>query len=311
VASPQAPVDGSAKDGVAGSGGFVTFPSASFTRDSKSLATYAAGKWLPVPRESVSSDETRYAYVVNSPDPFLHVVTIATGREVVIPLEPLITAATAARTRPGSGRAVLGFEPEGVYVQNVFLYSDSHPYGLALVEPASGNYVDPVGALSGNGEYIAVHGGYLYSGETADYTTAPRTAKEPYWHLIMMMQLKGADIMGLPIQVAEAWRSGGVVRLVGYAAPDVPFFAEETSTLYAVDMVYRVSDRSFSGQTVEVFTGHPGDPNNPTGPAVWDGNGTWFGSDSGVIWYYPDGGGAFMPVAIAPIHPVMIAGPCR
>ena len=44
--------------------------------------------------------------------------------------------------------------------------------------------------------------------------------------------------------------------------------------------------------------------------AIGDGRGIWFGSRSGLIWYYPGGGAAFEAVAKAPFAPVDVAGPC-
>jgi len=83
-------------DGTPGSGGFITFPAAQFAADPSSQVTVpkpgargrtsfgltrdkSLSKWLPVPRDWVSTDGTRYAYP--SPDSIL-VVNAATGQVI-------------------------------------------------------------------------------------------------------------------------------------------------------------------------------------------------------------------------------------
>jgi hypothetical protein len=286
---------------VVGSGGFIDFPSAAFVRDAKSMTTYSSGKWLPVPANWISPNGQDYAYVVNSPNPVVHVVGIATGSDQSFELVMQSTDASAARRAP-TAKAVLAFESDGIYLESVVLNSDAAPYGLAVLDPSIGLYTDPSPAGNGTTAFIAVHDRLAYTGDAANGADLiPPLGPNPHWNEIEVVSVDGpvGEIHG-GAYIADSW-----LRIPGFDGGDRPVLSAESRKSYRI-----FTGALFGSLPSPVYVGKPGDPNNPTGPAVSQGNGMWFGSASGVIWYYPGGGAPFEQVALAPTHPVRVAGKC-
>jgi hypothetical protein len=303
VAPANAPADGNAQHGTTGGGGFVIFPSASFSRDRQSLSTFDAqsGRWLPVPRPWVRPG-TKYAYVVNSPQPVVHVVTIATGTDTTMPIPDRVTSAARIAAGP---LAVLAFEPEGIYFVHPVLNSDAQPRGLVFMDPDSRSYFDPVQMVRPEDAYLAVHNSFAYLATNGNGSqNLAQKGPPPYWNEIFAHKIYGFWI-DRGIQ-GGAYRNDAWLRLLGFDGGEQAVMSAESATEYAV-----YSGALFGNQTpTKIFSGRAGDPDNPIGPAIGDGRGIWFSSASGVIWYYPGSGAPVQPVAVVPFSPVRVAGPC-
>jgi len=303
VAAADAPADGNALHGTTGSGGFVTFPSASFSKDPRSQTTFDAksGKWLPVPRAWVWPGAL-YAFVVNSPEPVVHVVVIFTGSDNAFPITDKV--ASSARTSVGP-MAMLAFEPQAIYLVHSIPNSDAPPRGLAWMDASGWSYLDPVAGTTPDESYLAVHNGFAYqatNGRGAD--TIPQNGPRPYWNEIFAHRISTSSMdRGV---YGGAYRDNAWLRLLGFDGGEQAVMSAESATEYAV-----YTGALFGQQApTRVFSGRPGDPNNPIGPVVGDGSGIWFGSNSGMVWYYPGGGVPLLPVAVVPFSPVRVAGPC-
>lgn len=300
TAASNAPADGNPHDGVVGVGGFVTFPSAIFKRDPMSMTTFMSGRWWPVPRSWISPDGSKYSYVLNNPDAVIHVVNTFSSVDTAI--APRSSVASGARINIGGAKTILAFEKEGIYLESVILNSDRAPFGLALLDPTTGNYQDLFNGQAA--QFIAVHNGYAYFGEGAlGADKIPVLGPPPYWNELAVVRLDGSSIGS---QSGGAYMPDSWLRIVGFDGGDQPIMSAQSATSYRI-----YTGAMFSQSVFPVFVGRTGDPDNPIGPVVADGRGIWFGSASGVIWYYPGGGAAFERVAIAPFHPVHPAGPCQ
>jgi len=309
IATVDAPAGGTMGSGVVGGGGFVEFPSRKFVSDVASMSTFVSGHWVPVPRSWVSPDGSRFAYVINNGEAIAHVVTIATGQETTITVTPPTSVASPARVLQ-SGEKVVAFESDGIYLETVPANSDVAPYGLALLDPVTGGYephlfrwVDSIaGPMSPEHSYLTVHNGIAYSGsQVKGSDTIPNLGPLPHFNEIF-----STPLYGFRYGMGQVWSSDSWVWLIGFDGDEQPIVAAESASSYRIYTGNLFGDGLVSAP---VFVGKPGDPNNPTG-AVGDGRGIWFGSDSGVIWYYPGAGAQFEPVAVAPFHPVRIAGLC-
>ena len=161
-------------DGVPSSGGFVTFPGGQFTSEPSQIVvprdgarnrtsfglTYDRGfaKWLPVPRDWVSTDGTRYAYP--SSDSIL-VVSVATGQIV-------------GEYGKGSTWQMVDFENGGIYAYQTQDSTTDPP------QPASGGlWVFPFAGAEHIVEGtqttfpIAVHGTIYYSIDYLSWVGSP------------------------------------------------------------------------------------------------------------------------------------------
>lgn len=263
----------------AGAGGFVNFPAATFTADASSLDSYdsALSKWVPVPRSAISPDGRRYASVENRPDPFINVVDVASGGVSTTEIISVWNVATPARLDI-SAMSLLAFEPAGIYLTKTPAAPGATQHGLVLFNPDTLAYQDPAPGADGSRTYVAVHGGIAYSANRGALDVVPLTS--------------GGGLASIAIP-------GSTLDILGFDSAGHPLVAATSADAYRV----------FAGSTA-IFSGAPGDPDQPTGPAVGDGNGAWFGSASGVVWYYPGGGRPLERVAVAPFQPATVAGPC-
>jgi hypothetical protein len=271
------------------------------------MTTYVSGKWVPVPRSWVSPDGRRFAYVVNNPDPLVHVVTIASGSDQTIALEPLMSAAAGVSREPSTAKRVVAFATEGVYLETIFLNSDAQPTGLALLDPDPRVYKNHGGLLGvAAARPVALQDGLAFYVEQANSSsTTQSTGSE-----LTAWMLNGVNVMGLPIESGVLYRADARLSLVGFDGQQEPMVSEESASAYTIVTWTGMTPQAPAGRVVLVFAGEAGDPDRPTGPGVADGSGVWFGSDSGIVWYYPGGGAPFEKVAVAGVHPVLVAGPC-
>jgi hypothetical protein len=111
---------------------FLTIPSGDVSLDPNGNGGWyydrADARWLPVGRRAVSRDEASYAFIeMGSADYVLHVVAVATGKEVLWHIP----------TSTFNGQpSVFDYSPDGVYVVNAFEHLLP---GLWLIDPASGS----------------------------------------------------------------------------------------------------------------------------------------------------------------------------
>jgi len=280
VAGGDAPIDGNPAHGSAGHGGFVQFPTATFSADPASQGTYdrARSRWLPVSRAAVSPDGEHYAYTANQPATgpvagSIHVVDVATGTERSIPV-------------PAPSN-VLSWESEGIYVVRVIPSSGAPPQGLVLVNPTASTFRQ----VSADGIWTQIVGGKAW-GADLDAGIAPPAGGGPG----AANRVRQLD---LATGAASTFASypGENVSVLGGGGP-VPLLAHTTATTYSV---VATGGALFSGAIVN---------SNPTVPLVVDGTVTWFSSFSGAVWR-SDSGGPIHQVATTPLTASMVAGACR
>jgi hypothetical protein len=214
--------------GSAGSGGFIAFPGGKFVADSASNVVisgvptpspvpYGFGygnffglsydkrysKWLPVPRQNISPDETHYVYP--SPDS-VYVVSVADGSKVEL----------GVGTHPWF---VLDVEAEGVYANPQQTTSQAIA-GLWLL-PFSG----APRQITTKGYWQAVGGGAAYGFDAPQVPTGAvqallrldlKTAKTSTWvdNLPQGSNVQGFDLTGSPI-VSEQTAPNQIVVLTG------------------------------------------------------------------------------------------------
>src|SRR5262249_38732263 len=109
--------------GQLGSGGFLTFPEATFAADPRSAvktdtsaglsSDRAVAKWVPVPRSWVSPDGSRYVYW-DYQTRSVQAVVVTTGAETILGPRPN-GAASAARLNASGGWQVVEALDSGVY----------------------------------------------------------------------------------------------------------------------------------------------------------------------------------------------------
>jgi hypothetical protein len=143
VASGDAPVDGRASDGVAGHGGFIQFPAASFTPDPTSLGDYDLGftRWVPAFRAWVEPDGAHYGWGENS---VIHVIDVASNTD-----HPVSVPAPSM---------VVSYENDGIYVARAVPGSGAPTQGLALIDKATGGYHQ----ITADGVWSAIGGNFAY-----------------------------------------------------------------------------------------------------------------------------------------------------
>jgi hypothetical protein len=222
----------------------------------------AYSRWLPVPRREVSPDSAGFAYVdYNGTDFILHVITVASGKEVQIPLTN-----QAFNGEPD----VLDYSADGIYLENGFEHLLA---GLWLVNPSTGAMrqlskdVYPVFS-AGNGIIWVqtVNPADPFPVITASSVgTLPdeidrvdlKTGTNEEW-LYMPgkgLSLMGLDSRGLPLIETALWGADANARMWLVAAPDSP------TSIYKGGLV-----QSLSG-------------------GIADSHGVWFGSRNGIYLY--------------------------
>ena len=110
-----------------------TLRGSAFSSKDTSAYDLALRRWVPVRREQVRNDGLAYAYEepfkAKSSDPQknatrLHVISLANGNDRVI--------------YTGAPRAVMAYEPEGIYVTSVMYYAGEGGSGLWRLNPTTG-----------------------------------------------------------------------------------------------------------------------------------------------------------------------------
>jgi hypothetical protein len=275
IASGDAPVDGRAGDGVAGHGGFLDLPAASFSGDPASLGSYdrAVSHWLPVFRAWVLPDGTRYAWGDPSA-PVIHVVDTASGADRPQPVP--------------STSAVVSFDPEGIYVATAVPGSGAPPKGLSLLDPATG----ASRSITGDGRWVVVGNGFAFGQDLDPAAAAPSGGGPGAANRVRRLDLRTGAVTSL------ATYAGASVQVLGVYGSE-PLVAVTAGAIYTI----------FLGTGTTVFSGPTADA-DPGGPAVVDGATVWFSSAAAAVWRWT-GSGRASRVADLPLHALQIAGACR
>jgi hypothetical protein len=300
IASSDAPFDGKQADGRKGTGGFITFPNATFQTDLASLGSYdpAARKWLPVPFSWISPDGSAYAYTDG-----------ATG---------YVTDAGSG-TRKSFGlpypAMVVAYDTSGVYVEHVIPFSDANPRGIGLLDPSSGAYAQlfPPGTADEQQWFSVERGGIGYVLQLNQFWgNPPVDGARPIGNELYRVDLNQSAppfVFGGLVSVMSI--ADAAIMLVGFDGGDQPVLSARSTSYYRI---YTAASIQIGG-TPSMPSGPPeyeGPPTadwNPTGPALGDTHGIWFTSKSGSIWLYVPGKG-MKRVAQLPMQSPIIAGPC-
>jgi len=281
VASGDAPTDGNPAHGQAGSGGFLTMPGGTFTKDPQSLAAYdsAVSKWLPVPRAWISPDGTHYAWPENQPGAgpvtgIIHVVEIATGADK--------TFYVPAPSMPVS------YEASGVFVTRIVPNSDAPPQGLSKLDPGTGDFKQ----LAADGNWSALGGGFAFGGDVDSGVAQPPPATGPGELYNRVRKLELATGTVTPIQSYP----GSSVRVLGVLGTN-PIVGVHTATGH-----YQV-------QVPAVIYDQAGAQSVPTDPIVVDGTNVWFSGQQGIFKW--DGSGQVSDPIAVPVPLAIPVGACR
>lgn len=178
-------------DGVTMTGGFVTFPAASYQADPRGVIQSrptgdfvttaspllygvpstgtpfydaAARRWLPAGAGQTSPDGSSYAYVVagaSSADPTsVHIVTVASGSDRVLSISPAAPAAAV-------GWEIGDYDGRAVYILSSQF--EQRPLGVWRLDVASGS-LSQLASVAG---ILMVRGGYAWVGLVDPADPAP------------------------------------------------------------------------------------------------------------------------------------------
>src|SRR5215472_5741185 len=261
--------------GQLGSGGFFTFPDATFGADSSSAVktdtSYglsfdrAASKWVPVPRSWVAPDGSRYAYW-DWQTRSVESVTVATGAEAILGPRPN-GAASAARLNANNGWQVIEAVDTGVYA-----VPSSYP-------ATPGLWLFP---WSGTGERQVIGTGFWHAvGGGAAWGTVSQAVPEGAANTVLRLDLGG----GSPADWFS--RPGLQSRVVGFDISGHPVVEARSKDVMEAWLV------TGQGNGTKLLTlmptaaqkTQPG-PYGPGGPvvqsAVGDDKGTWLATTDGL-----------------------------
>jgi hypothetical protein len=278
--------------------GFLTFPEQIVSEDpsapsGSSFYDRAFGRWLPVYREAVSYDGTRYAYATGSAfqrtNGSLHVVDLRTGADRTIFSGDFVYR-------------VIEFAPEGIYL--TAQAPEGRSRGLWLQNPSGGaarqissSVIDP---------WFSGGAAWGEDFDTADPSPAPGGLEGPMNRLVRIDLQTGAT---------TAWFSwfGADVYLDGVDYQGNPFVGVGRSQgPNATDNLEELWLITSPGAGQRLFAG-PASQSWPFRLAAIDGHGVWFNGGSyqtspRTIWLYS--GGSIRIVAIVNLNDITIAGGC-
>jgi hypothetical protein len=299
-----------AQSGQKGTGGFIDFPSGTYSPVAESDVAYVAGArvWLPVSQQSIAPDGKSFVVArapresLQPPTTTLFIVDVKTRQEHVLFTPPAENFAF-----------VLAYTPAGVYVE--FGRSQPSPgqastFGLVVIDPATGKQTAVPGAdIRGDGvmyqAWRAVAGGAAWGmAMTGSQTQAS-------YELVRMSLSDGSR--------ASWYVSASPFSLVGFDWNDHPIVqafgqtpaASTGPTLMSIPAPKKMVPIEVKGGS---FLPSRGD-------AVKDAHGVWFGSGDGSIWLVTSDG-QMTKVATVPPQPGgssqpydphgwrSVAGPC-
>jgi len=280
--------------------GFVTFPGQALVEEATPAGSVfydrAFAKWLPVWRNSVSPDGTRYAYSKLAGNAYqntgsaLHVVNVATGADKVI--------------YSGAGAySVVDFETEGVYLTAAV--PEGYPRGLWLQSLTGGQ----PRLISSAIVAPAIGGGAAWGLDfnKTDPSPAPGGLEGPM-NRILRYDLRSGT--------ATPWfyRPGASLYVVGFDASRLPLVRASvgpSSTDPAGLQATEVWLLTSSVGATRLFSAR--DTQSPSHVAAVDSHGVWFdapyySASVSSIWLYA--GGSIHVVAVVNRGDVAVAGGC-
>ena len=274
-------------------GAFVSFPASTVSIDPQgprmvgsAWGLYydrAFSRWLPVPRQAVSSDGKHYAYGVRGADQSqmarMHVVDVATGADHVF---------ATPSTDWFIPYAVLDYAGEGIYLS--INYEGS--YGLLLMDPQTGairrvaNLPD-IQASAGNKTFWVGSvnpadpsplGGICIQANQIDrFSLVDGSRVAWFYRPSTAPRVIGSDTQGHPI-VWLVTGSDGVI--------------DENSVAELLLLMDQQSQRSIYKDSAKLL--------GENVQSISDSHGTWFGTDHGIYLYT---GSSFMKVSNQPGSP--------
>lgn len=278
--------------------GFLKFPEQIVIEDqsaptSSSFYDRAFGRWLPVSREAVSYDGTRYAYATGSAfqgtNGSLHVVDLRTGADTTISSGNFVYR-------------VIEFAPQGIYL--TAQAPEGRSRGLWLQNPSGGDarqisssVIDP---------WFSGGAAWAEDFDTTDPSPAPGGIEGPMNRLVRIDLQTGAT---------TPWFSwfGADVYLDGVDYQGNPFVAVVRSQgPNARDNLEEQWLITSPGAGRRLFAG-PASQSWPFRLAAIDSHGVWFNGGNyqpspGTIWLYASG--VMGIVATVSLNDVTIAGGC-
>jgi hypothetical protein len=247
-----------------GAPGFATF-------------TRRYGRWLPASVAAVSPDSSHYAYSesyddATGPRSRIHVVDVASAADRVVYDQGFY--------------AVIGYEPEGIYVFAVG-YADAPNSGLWRLDPLGGS-LHQVVLQNRTVDYVA--GGAAWYGDLAPGDQPPPSYdNNPISRAFFKDRVVRLD---LKTGVASPWfrRPGKEVRAIGVDGlghPIVTVTLPTSGATSAAEELWLVTGPEVGKQ---IYSG-PGSNSSDFvgfGTPLADSHGLWFGSTKGVFLYTPD-----------------------
>ena len=286
--SCRLPVYGNSADGTSAiADSFVDFPSGQLTADPKGKQgkyyDLAFDRWLPVPRQAVSPDGTRYAFVDprQSSEIVIHTVDVATGADTVVHLRDSATGFNGEVE-------VFDYAPEGIYLTQgfehifpgVWLYNPrtrtvSKAADLEVPELSAGSGVFWYGAVN------KVDSSPVASGSSAGILPDEvdrinlRTGAQALWlfRAGVAVSVLGVDLLGRPLIIALV----PTPKLEGKGTGEDFYQHAQSELLLGLSTTAQRS--VYKGKVVETLNG-----------AIADSHGVWLGSSRG-IYHYSDASG--------------------
>ena len=295
------PVEMTSSDGSIYTGGFITFPAASFTSDpsasilrqqSGDYANFgsptlygrtgmaydvAAQRWAPTDPSLMTPDGRFYAYAIGD---VVHVVNVTDGSDRFFSF-----------TVPGVETqrvTIAGFDSTGVYL--LAEHPGQYPSGVWVMNPATGD-LRAAAQVSG---VLAVHAGYAWVGAVDPRDPSPPRLSSGD------LTFDGVARVDLATGVKTPWyyRQGEAASLLGLDAHGRPVVGLATNAqmdFNSVSEIRLVEQPGDAGQLI--FSGGWG-LQAPLG----DGDRLWFGGGSGIYLYTAQRG--LQNVFVGPAWPV-------
>lgn len=278
--------------------GFLKFPEQMVSEDTSAPSSSvfydrAFGRWLPVSREAVSYDGTRYAYATGgafqASSGTLHVVDLRTGADTTI-------------FRGNFVYRVIEFAPEGIYL--TAQAPEGRSRGLWLQNPSGGasrqissSVIDP---------WFSGGAAWGEDFDTTDPSPAPGGIEGPMNRLVRIDLQSGSTTPWFSWPGANVYLDGVDYQgnpFVGVGRSQGPSATDQLEELWLITAP-GAGQRLFGGRASQSW---------PSRLAAIDSHGVWFNGASyqtsaGTIWLYSSG--SLGTVATVNLNDLSIAGGC-
>ena len=285
-------------EGFVRNSGFLKFPEQTVSEDSSAPSgswfyDRAFARWLPVVREAVSYDGTRYAYATGNAfqgtNGSLHVVDLRTGADRTIYSGNFVYR-------------VVEFAPEGIYL--TAQAPEGRSRGLWLQNPAGGaareissKVIDP---------WSSGRAAWGEDFDTADPSPAPGGIEGPMNQLVRIDLQSGATTPWYSWFGADIYLDGVDYQgnpFVGVGRSQGPNATDNLEELWLITSP-AAGQRMFSGPASQPW---------PSRLAAIDNHGIWFNGGSyqtspGTVWLYT--GGSIRLTATVNLVQLTVAGGC-